>query len=298
MKKTTAIILMTALLLTACTNTEMPENSDNPSISTILNDSENSSITNNSTTQSSSSTTPNSSSSDNSTGYEKPEIIESFTAPDGSILYTSDAVEPDYDERSFKFNHSYIRYAKPIFHNTLDEPDLVNWDTLDFKFDTNMSIEDPGTFKVKAGDKLKNGLTVESAEFHIGWHGEIFQERIKLSGGMTLEGVLYRAPEDGYNVMADDLTFFADSTKCDSIPIAPIDVPEHVYTWADTAAEFAMVGDETRIRIGNYNDIDVDLSGIVDRGEYVKAKITIKDIYLVFYNGAVKGISATLVSVD
>ena len=299
-KKISKILAMlcTFALLCGCTNSEAPESSDTSSSSTSSTDSENSSTNSTSSIDSSSSTVSSSSDSDSSAGYQEPEHSDHFTAPDGSIVYFSDADE--YDGYGFyKYDHSYIRYAKPIFHNTFDEPDLINWDTLEFKTNYVAPIENLDYFKVKAGDKLQNGLTVKSAEIRVHEIGMIENTKIELSGELTLDGYLYRAPEDDYMVTADDLRFFPDPTKYDSIPKCPSSASESVYEWVYMDAEFAMVGDLTEFCVGNLNDISVDLSCIIRRGEFVKAKIKIKDVILYYHNaGGGLILSATLVSVE
>ncbi|MDE7230324.1 MAG: hypothetical protein K2N56_07575 [Oscillospiraceae bacterium] len=90
---------------------------------------------------------------------------ESFTGYLGETLHGADAAEQL--NRTVKFDSfTYLRWAAPIFDNTLKTPDLINWDTYDMpKYDALFSQKqtDPEWFSVKPGDVLENGLVVKSA---------------------------------------------------------------------------------------------------------------------------------------
>lgn len=276
MKKFIALILTTSLLgLTACNNSgrsfeNSPDISDEISESTSSTLEENSSISEKTDSE-------NSSNSDNS--FPGDTSQGGIAAPDGGTLSKDDAVSAD--GHFLKFDHSYIRYAKPIFKNTLDDSELINWKTLEFRDDPYAIVENTNYFKVRAGDKLENGLTIKSAEYETFPNGIAGRSLIIFDGEIALEGILYCHPDDGYNVTKGQLEFWADATKCDSIPL-PCGSPyetNQVDSFVDSVSEFAIICDGGPITVGNVDDMSIDLSGIIAPGEWAKAKITIRDLH-------------------
>lgn len=290
MKKLTAIILTlaTAASLTACN-----DNSDNVVVDTPQNSSD--------TTTSSGSEDGNNSGENSSSTSDSPETsvdpqtqvlidaftLDSFTAPDGSTVDKSEAVYAYGSEESgitltIGYDFSYMRYAEPLFDTTFDNPNLIDWDTLEFNTDIGFLVENTNYFKVKAGDTLENGLTVESAQYWINSAGEMFSSEIVLSGELALEGILYCVAENpDYVDEQGDLMFFADSTKSSFVPMpnSPIDFTEK---WTDTSDNFAAVFDGKRIHFGNINDVSVDLSDTFRNSSYVEAKITMKGVRVMY----------------
>ena len=289
MKKITLIILTLAIMasLTACN-----DNSDNVIVDTPQNSSD--------TTTSSGSEVGNNSGENSSSTSDSPETsvdpqtqalidaftLDSFTAPDGSTVDKSEAVYAYGSEESgttltIGYDFSYMRYAEPLFDTTFDNPNLIDWDTLEFNTDIGFLVENTNYFKVKAGDTLENGLTVESAQYWIGTDGEVFSSEIILNGELTLEGILLcfaDIPE--YIDNQGDLLFFADSTKNHLIPVAReygIDI-----TARFMYDNFAAIYDGQNIRFGNINDISVDIDDLFRDVNYVKAKITMKGVRVMY----------------
>lgn len=289
MKKLTVIILTLAIMasLTACN-----DNSDNVIVDTPQNSSD--------TTTSSGSEVGNNSGENSSSTSDSPETsvdpqtqalidafaLDSFTAPDGSTVNKSEAVYAGGSEESgvtfaIGFDFSYMRYAEPLFDNTFDNPDLIDWDTLEFNTDIGFLVENTNYFKVKAGDTLENGLTVESAQYWIGTDGEVFSSEIILNGELTLEGILYcfaEIPE--YIDNQGDLLFFADSTKNHLIPVARGYGIDTTARWMYD--NFAAIYDGQNIHFGNINDISVDIDDLFRDVNYVKAKITMKGVRVMY----------------
>lgn len=302
MKKSIAFLLLSALLLTACDTTD--ENSSDINNSSDMNSSSVESSSSSSASDSSSSKSESSSETESSSAEESsspaenpPEELDenSFKAPNGEVLNITDGelIEDDM----YKFEHSYIRYTKPIFYNTVDDPDIINWDTMHFSVDFDWSQEADGFFKVKAGDKLENGLTVKSADIYV-YHGDFCQSNIEFEGELTLEGIVYRVPEDVYGSYQDEIIFFVDPAKSTNFP-APIGESDNVGSWwIDEKSKLAFLGDYAEIRLGNYKEMADDFSGVVERGEFAKLKIKIKDLKYRYQTGPGGILTATLVSFE
>lgn len=201
--------------------------------------------------------------------------LENITMPDGSVVskYEGKYAGPNY----LNFDFSFIRYAQPIYYSTFDDPDLIDWETLMFNIEPTVPIENKTYFKVKAGDKLQNGLTVRSAKYTIYKTGTVSISSIEFDGELTLTGILYCALESGYNTDPGHLSFFPDPKEFESLPIS---IAEYDVTRAfvDTKNKWAWISDDVEISLGNINDVSVDLSEIITFGGCAKVKVTLKDI--------------------
>lgn len=220
-----------------------------------------------------------------------------IAAPDGSILNESEAVSAD---DILTFDHSYIRYAKPVFYNTLDNPGLINWDTMEFSVDQNAAIEEPNYFKVKAGDKLENDLTVKRASYAVSREGFLMSSMVFFEGEITLEGILYCESQDNIYFAKGHLQFWADPTKYNLIPIACGSdyAIEQVDCFVEPEDKTAFVFDGKLISLGILGDVTVDLSGTISYGECIKAKVTLKNLREGWSDGNGSKSTAALVSVE
>ena len=104
------------------------------------------------------------------TKYTAEHLSEKFgngvIMPDGSTADKEEAVQAyrnHFDRPALKFDFGFLRYAKPIFQSSFDNPDSFDFDKNSFKNPYPEKITDPDYFKVKAGDTLKCGLTVTKA---------------------------------------------------------------------------------------------------------------------------------------
>lgn len=228
--------------------------------------------------------------------------LDSFTAPDGSTVSKSEAayaLGTDGNTFAVGFDFSYMRYAKPIFTTTFDDPSLINWETLEFSTETYTPVESPDYFKVKTGDTLENGLTVESAKFWIDSSGELYSSEIVFSGNLTLEGVLYcTAGDPDYVDVQGDLIFFADTIKSNLIPVPKDFSVDFTEGHVDTLDKFAASFDGKRIHLGNISEVSVDLSNKFDSGNYIKAKVTMRGMRLMYNENGGALIYAEPVSVE
>lgn len=176
------------------------------------------------------------------------------------------------------FYSTYIRYQQPVFYNNIDDPNLIDWNTGDLNKPI-VDIEDPGYFKVKAGDKLENGLTVKSAEsLFTRDAGELTSNMVEFEGNLALEGILYcnSTGERG------KLYFFADAAKSDPIPLIRTEelssIPDRTCPFIGDTDKFAVNADGAGIELGLLNESPIDLSGIISPGGCVRAKITVSDL--------------------
>lgn len=242
--------------------------------------------------------------------------LDSFIGFDGNTVEKSEAAaaEKGSDECIYlTFDFAYMRYADPIWKNSLENPNLINWDTLEFNDDTNIILNNPQYFKVKKGDILENGLIVENAKSvfyainecdedgNISKQAVQLRNEISFSGELSLNGILHCISGDSDYIDSDgDLLFFADTSDFSYIPVpstsdSAIDI---ITKSADTCSKLAVICDGYRFYLGNINTVSTDLSGIIDSGEYIKAKITLDNIRISYSDGAGKIVNADIVGVD
>ncbi len=247
---------------------------------------------------------------------------ESFIAPDGNKInknQAADAFEYEYfDGRRticLKFDSGYIRYAKPVFKSTLDEPPIEDWENSEWSKFRTEKIDNPNYFQVKAGDVLENGLTVTSA-FYQGYcvenldngdsdcvYLEVKKSEIRLDGEVTMEGILY-CHTDSIDNYTKYLLFFPDSVKCDTVML-PAD-----YFWfkdASLASTFSYLLPEEKVgfyhdgtpySLGDINNAQCSLAGLFDENNScVRVKATIDNIVLSYGTNG-DSVTAELVSAE
>lgn len=237
---------------------------------------------------------------------------ESFTGYLGEKLSGADATE-QLDGNVMFDNFTYLRWATPVFDNTLKTPDLINWDTYDIpKYDDILvqKQKDPKWFLVKPGDVLENGLVVKSAscsfreaKFYDG-RKSIIQSKseVVFENTLTLSGVLYCSPNDDMYITSGDLFFFADSTDNPNIPVinrsneaGEYDLEKYIFSDA------AFVCDGMYFHVGDIDSVSVDLSGIIKRGELCEVSVTLDNIRLGHDDGGggfIIGAFADIVSIE
>lgn len=225
--------------------------------------------------------------------------------PDGETASSAEALEsqpmgPDGRE-DYRFDFAFLRYRQPVYETTLTRPDLVNLETLEFAEDVPTELENVAYLRVKAGDVLENGLTVESADFWC-YHGVsegtgqegdwCSSSSIGLSGTLTLEGMLIGFPdEDGYIDVKGDLLFYPDSRIDPLIPAPYTEGTPRTQRLTDAAGTTGLVSDGV-IHLGNREETELDLTGILpEDGRFVWVRVTLEDICL-NYRAMTSGSSA------
>lgn len=147
------------------------------------------------------------------------EAIDAYPAeevifPDGSSAAKTEAARIyGNDENPFlEYNFGFLRYSKPIFQSTLDDPDCYSYDTNSFTDPVDENITDPDYFRVQAGDVLENGMRVESATYKVTWKDgkqSFVESNITLSGDILFEGILL-CRQPGYGNY--EVVFYPDPT--------------------------------------------------------------------------------------
>lgn len=222
--------------------------------------------------------------------------LDSLPMPDGSANDLSDAsfATGDSDKTyALGFDFAYLRYAAPILHTTIDDPDLYNWETEKLSENHSAELDRSDFFKVKAGDVLENGLTVKSAEY---WRNkdELWVTTVELDGELTLSGILVRNDEtqpyfgEGIYFIADPAEGLVPEIKEDGkCGASLLTIPNEKFAAAFDGSAFYILDEN--------GGLTEDIFG---ESSCVKATVTLKNIYLGYHLGANYGHSAELVSVE
>lgn len=211
---------------------------------------------------------------------------DSITGFLGETIYTDNAYQKD--EYMMRFNYfGYIRYASPVFENTLKTPDLFNLDTYECpKYDGKLTQKNPEWITVKPGDVLENGLKVKTTECvfeqFIGDNGEKKFEHsqtvITFEGDLTVEGVLICAGKEDVYVTPGNLFFVPDTTKSVKIPVVPFFSPSDRYDLIKFIFDDnGFVTDGMYFIVGSLESVSVNLDGI-KKGQAKNVKVTLTDI--------------------
>lgn len=211
---------------------------------------------------------------------------EEFPLPDGSVSTKSDfKVALDMNELP-ALDYAFIRYAEPIFYNTIDEPEAFDLDTSKIKSDLEQTVGEPQWIKIKAGDVLENGLTVVSAKTL----GEMTQNEdgsqtlrlytgaIRTEGEITLEGIFeyYNGSLD-YGGNDYFYSFYPDCSK-HRIPAA----------YGGSGAEHYLLNDQQIVysdgeRFYSFQFKDDDIKSKFDKTTVCKAKVSFKSVDILLF---------------
>ena len=164
------------------------------------------------------------------------EYPDEISLPDGTTVSKNELTPPiefEYGEAPEpRLDFAFIRYAEPIFMNTLDDPDLVDLNTFEINGYTRREIE-PKWIKVKAGDILENGMKIASARSICrvdtdesgNTTAELGYSKIITEGDITYDGILeYYNGSEAYGYGDYSLRFFPDSSKY-KLPVAYRNAP-------------------------------------------------------------------------
>ena len=198
---------------------------------------------------------------------------DSFTTPDGKEIPLTDATSNMWD--SLVFDFAYMRYATPVYSDTVSNPELYDFENFEFTVDEYAEVE-AVPFMVKKGDVLDNGLTVAEASYMVAPYGVRMNE-VELEGEITLEGLLFCYFEEEYGFDQDELIFYPDPTS-GTVPMIYSPWMITTSSGVDLYSEFACVCDSRFFSLGNINDI-----GSADwfaEGSFVRAKVTMENLRL------------------
>ena len=210
--------------------------------------------------------------------------LEEFTAPDGSILKRSDAVKAESTGTitfAVGYDFAFVRYAQPVWWSSVDDPDHIDWDTLENAGDSLEYPENAQYFRVKKGDTLENGLTVKNAEYFYAIDESTFANTVEFDGELTIEGILYYVPSDTeYAIGKDDVFFFADPTKCGTIPVPVLSAPL-LEGWVDAESRLAVDYDGNRIQAGKLDALPDSVAESLKEQNGVRVTATLRNIRLI-----------------
>lgn len=104
--------------------------------------------------------------------------------------------------------------------------------------------------------------------------------------------------DSDYIDMNGDLYFYPDPTGANVlIPSGESPSTDSIVTVVDAETKFVLVYDGYRFTLGNVNEgSPIDLTGIIDKGEYRNATVTLDNIRIVYTDGIGVFINGTLVS--
>ncbi|MDE7231171.1 MAG: hypothetical protein K2N56_11885 [Oscillospiraceae bacterium] len=306
MKKFTSILCAAAVFanlaaLTGCNSGGTSDNSGDSQVSSPVSDS-NDSIDNSGGSGSS----DDSSSSDNSDSAPKPQKPDGeptfLIGLDGEPVYTSELSEIHKIDRETHeeipvetLDHenlfdvvcdgfTYIYMPRPAV-NCMDDPELFE----DEYYIGEELSDDYEFFRLNVGDKIGD-LTVRSASalFRAVYGSNEVYDRglVKFDGEVELTGYVNVETEAPlYPGGGGNITFFPDAGSSVKIPMTYFDRnfdngKARRLVWS----EFGWYGDRSILALGNIADIDSELR---EGDEFVKVKVTVKDIKLDYWASAV-----------
>lgn len=320
MKKQVTAIITAALILanlTGCSTTSEPINDslDNSSASLNSGSSGTTSLSAPSSRDSAPSTSLSTDPAPSDTSGMILQVSEwtDYIGPDGQQVTLSDAA---VDEQGrVTFDYGFIKYAPPIYDDSLKNPDLINWET--FELVSYNDTYTPTVKRLKVGDVLENGLKVakayETLEFGTYMDEATLENRsewgvyggeLSFDGELTLSGALYCVPEDDYQVFDGELYFFPDTTSFSQLPVGCrfISAENKEYTVLESVfpdAKLAVVGG-AMYYLGNISE--TDCGGVIEKGKAAEVTVTIKNIRIVSSNtnfgGRGGGIFADIDSIE
>ena len=287
MKKYTAIALLlaAALTLSACSKAEdniQAENGGTPSQTTTENAPEESGKENTEEDTEEQPTEP-----------EIPEDVQkvidtfdadSFTTPDGTEVMLTEAVS-QADDWKLYFDFAYIRYALPVYSDTVSDPGLYDFESFEFREGVYAELEQK-LFKVTEGDVLDNGMTVAKASYVVSPASvqPPYENGVVLEGECELEGVLFRVPEDDYLVAKDEVLFYPNPVS----GVVPASYEPYMLTaisLVDLHDEFAFSSDGGVFSLGDFHKMDVDIGDWFEDAAFVRVKVTLDGMDIRYIGG-------------
>lgn len=198
--------------------------------------------------------------------------------PDGSVAKKSELTTFSTTWWSPALDYVFIRYAEPIFRNTIDEPDIVDPETGKIRGDIPEVTKDPVWIKVKAGDVLENGWKVTSALTPIRQNGEEWgQGYIEIKGEITLEGVFnYYNGGTAYGNKDYLYNFYPDSTKT-MIPVVYDPADRNGHKVAALTGGGKVIYDGEEFSAFQFKD---DIKSELNEDMACKATITFRNVIL------------------
>lgn len=235
---------------------------------------------------------------------------QDFIGADGQPV-TLDGATVDDDGR-VTLNYCFVRLLPHIYADTFNNPDLINWDTMEFApLDGSYT---PEIKRLKTGDVLENGLKVKEAYRTLSYE-EVMDEMtceirrewcdsfgmVSFEGEITLSGALYCVPEDDYQVFGGELYFFPDTSSGAQLPTRCGITPSEYCMWENVYPNAKLaVRSGTIYYVGNIDKVDLD--GILERGKAAEVTVTLGNIRIensdINHGGRGGGCFAEIVSIE
>lgn len=205
--------------------------------------------------------------------------VDSFTVPDGTEVMLTEASSQMGDSVLY-FDFAYIRYAEPLYSDTVIDPEMYDFENFEFRADVYAQLEQK-PFKAVKGDVLDNGMTVIEANYAVSpWDTlHAFENGVTLEGECELEGILYRAPEDDYMIAKDEVLFWPNPTGS-AVPACCASYFCFATYGVDLHDEFAFINDGGTFSLGDIHEMDVDITDLFEDSTYVRVKVTLDGMRL------------------
>ena len=204
---------------------------------------------------------------------------DSFIGPDGAEVKLTEATS-QLNDYILHFDFAYMRYAEPVYSDTISNPDLYDFENFAFTIDENAEVE-AKPFKVVKGQVLDNGLTVKEVSYELSQDSLMYENSftttsVELEGEITLEGLLFCYFEEEYGFDQNEVIFYPNPAS-GTVPLI-FDPYLHTKSGVDLYSEFAFVCDSDVLRLGSIDDIGSP-EWFKD-GAYVRVKATLENLQL------------------
>ena len=222
---------------------------------------------------------------------------DSFTTPDGTEVKLTEAVS-QADDWKLYFDFAYIRYALPVYSDTVSDPGLYDFENFEFREGVYAELEQK-LFKAVKGDVLDNGMTVVEASYAVSPASvqPPYESGVVLEGECELEGVLFRAPEDDYLVAKDEVLFYPNPAS----GVVPASYEPYMLTainLVDLHDEFAFSSDGGVFSLGDFHKMDVDIADWFEDTVFVRVKVTLDGMDIRYIGGVGSQCRSTLKSAE
>lgn len=193
-----------------------------------------------------------------------------------------------------KYDFAYIDYVKPFCHYSPNNEEADYSKLEEWTDKLHELCAERNWVKIKAGDKLENGLIVVKAECEVLPINQVMFSNVNLQfdGNITVEGILTYQEKDDYLSCEGDAIFIPDGSATNEFPLVFTDWSStNSYTTVNGYAKGGyLVCDGQSITLGQFDDLNIDKNEIFsDDLNHARVKITFKDpsFYTIKILGAV-----------
>lgn len=195
----------------------------------------------------------------------------------GNFILTSGN---EWVDTHLKYDFAYISYANPYFtFFSVDDPEKEQSKLDEPRKEIEKLNSNRKWLKVKAGDKLENGLTVTKAECEVVPIAKThyYSMALQLSGEFTMEGILEYQERGNYLTAAGNGLFYADPTVTNGVPIL-FNNTKGSYSTIKGYRTASIACDGQDMVLGMIDDLNLDMNEIFPDGRNLaRVKITFRD---------------------